>query len=368
MWGWYVLLGMVVLLAIVLMWPGHTPPITDSSGNPVPGSVAALEKVRVNGTDQWLLLRGWSAKNPVLLFLSGGPGGTELGWVRAHNAELEKHFTVAVWEQPGVGKSYPVALWNREHLKLEQIIEDGLAVTEYLRGRFGQDKIFVVGHSWGSFLGTWMVQRKPEWFHAYVGVGQMTSTLQDDLLGYQYVLDKAKAEGNTGLVQKLERNGPPPYQGGLMLLRYMDYLNPLTGYEHELIRKAGGGGGNTFGEMVNTPELRWADKIYAFVGLVHTFGIVYDQLNVQKVDLAETATHFEVPVFFLTGRHDLNAMASLSEAYFGKVQAPYKELVWFERSGHNPNYGSEADKYHRVLLEKVLPLAQGLPATQRVLP
>jgi pimeloyl-ACP methyl ester carboxylesterase len=367
MWGWYVLLGMVVLLTVVLMWPGHTPPITDSSGKPVPGSVAALEKVRINGSDQWILLRGWNAKNPVLLFLSGGPGGSEMGWVRAHNAELEKHFTVAVWEQPGVGKSYPVALWKREHLKLEQIIEDGLAVTEYLRGRLGQDKIFVVGHSWGSFLGTWMVQRKPEWFHAYVGVGQMTSTLQDDLLGYQYVLEKAKRERNTALVQKLERNGPPPYQGSLMLLRYMDYLNPLTAYEHHLIAQAGGGGGNTFGEMVNLPEFRWADKLYAFVGLVHTFGVVYDQLNTQQVDLAQSATELELPVFFFIGRHDLNAMASLSERYFNKIQAPHKELVWFERSGHNPNYGSETDLYHRALIEKVRPLAQGLPATERVL-
>lgn len=361
---WYALLGLVLLVAALLLWPGRTPPITDANGQVVPGSIAVLEKIRVNGTDQWVLLRGWNVKNPVLLFLSGGPGGTEMGWVRAHNAELEKHFTVAVWEQPGVGKSYPIALWHPEHLKLDQIIEDGLAVTAYLRQRFGQEKIFLVGHSWGSFLGVWMAQKKPEWFHVYVGVGQMTSTLEDDQMGYRYVMEKARAEGNATLVRKLEKNGPPPYQGSLMLLRYMDYLNPLTGYEHHLIRQAGGGGGNTFGEMVSLPEFRWADKIYAFVGLIHTFGVVYDQLNTRQVDLAQSATEFRLPVFFLTGRHDLNAMASLSERYFDKIRAPHKELIWFEQSGHNPNYGSESDKFHRVLAEKVLPLAQGTAVNQ----
>lgn len=357
MLGWYVLFGIVVLLTVLLMWPGRTPPITDSSGNLVPGSVAALEKIRVNGTDQWLLIRGHSDKNPVLLFLSGGPGGTELGWVRAHNAELERHFTVAVWEQPGVGKSYPIALWHRDHLRLEQITQDGLAVTAYLRQRFGQEKIFVVGHSWGSFLGVWMAQQRPEWFHAFVGVGQMVSSLQDDRMGYAYVMNRARAEGDAALVRRLEKNGPPPYKGALMLLRYMDYLSPLTGYEHQIIQKAGGGGGNTFGEMVNTPELRWADKLYAFAGLIHTFGVVYDQLNAQDVDLARSNTRFQVPVFFLTGRHDLNAMASLSTRYFERIVAPRKELVWFEQSGHNPNYGSETDLYHRALIEKVRPLA-----------
>ncbi|WP_180969944.1 alpha/beta fold hydrolase [Deinococcus planocerae] len=350
-------LAVLVGLTVVLLWPGHTPPITDASGKVLPGSVAALERVPLNETRQWVLMRGHSERLPVLLFLSGGPGGTEMGWVRAHNAELEKHFIVAVWEQPGVGKSYPLAFTHREHLTLDQYVEDGLALAEYLKRRFHQDKIFLMGHSWGSFLGVWMAQRRPDLFHAYIGVGQMTSTVQDDRLGYRYVLEHARAEGKLELVRKLERQGPPPYSGSLILLRYMTYLNPLTAYEHGLIRRAGGGGGNTFGEMVSLPELRVIDKLYAFLGLIHTFSVVYPQLNERQVDLAQQATDFEVPVYFLIGRHDLNAMASLSERYFERIRAPHKELIWFGRSGHNPNYGCEADLFTRTVIERFRPLA-----------
>lgn len=232
-----------------MLWPGHTPPITDAAGRVIPGSVATLEQVPIHGTRQWILMRGYSEQLPVLLFLSGGPGGTERGWVRAHNAELEKHFVVAVWEQPGVGKSYPLAWTHREQLTLDQYVKDGVALAESLRRRFGQDKIFLMGHSWGSILGVWMAQRRPDLFHAYIGVGQMTSTLQDDQLGYRYVLDRARAEGNTELVGKLERQGPPPYSGSLTLPRYMTYLNPLTSYEHGLIRQAGG--------VAAAPSARW---------------------------------------------------------------------------------------------------------------
>lgn len=109
--------------------------------------------------------------------------------------------------------------------------------------------------------------------------------------------------------------------------------------------------------MVNLPELRVIDKVYAFLGLIHTFNVVYPQLNEGRVDLAEQATDFKLPIYFLTGRHDLNAMASLSARYFERIRAPHKELIWFERSGHNPNYGREADRFMQTLIERVRPLA-----------
>lgn len=359
------LLAAVLTIAGVLFWPGHTPPITDAAGRPVPGSVAALEPVALGGVKQWVVMRGHSARLPVLLFLSGGPGGTELGWLRRHQAALERHFLVVVWEQRGAGKSYPLTLTDRSRMTPEQYVSDGLELVAYLRRRFRQDKVFVMGHSWGSFLGVWLVQRRPEWFHAYVGVGQMTSALEDDRVGYAYVLGRAQRDGDVALVARLARNGPPPYYGALILKRYLDYLGPLGALEHQRVARAGGGGGNTFGEMVRTPELRGIDKLYAFAGLVHTFNVVYPQLNAPPVDLAETATDFGVPVVFLSGRHDLNAMASLSARYFRRIRAPYKELVWFGRSGHNPLYGSESDRFTRVLVERVLPLA-GRPGTAEV--
>jgi len=83
-----------------------TPPITDAAGKPLPGSIATLETVPLNGSEQWVSIRGRDITNPVLLFLAGGPGGSQLATARYALGGLEDHFVVVNWEQPGAGKSF----------------------------------------------------------------------------------------------------------------------------------------------------------------------------------------------------------------------------------------------------------------------
>jgi proline iminopeptidase len=97
-----------------------------------------------------------------LLVLAGGPGGTETGWFRKHNAALEERFTVVHWEQRGAGMSFPLLFTDRRRITLEQYLRDGLELTEHPCKRFGQDKIYLLGHFWGTFLGVWMLQRRPD--------------------------------------------------------------------------------------------------------------------------------------------------------------------------------------------------------------
>jgi hypothetical protein len=140
--------------AAAWVWrPVSTPPIVGADGKPVPGSVAAIEKLRLGGVNQWVVLRGRDTTNPVLLMLAGGPGGSELGSFRKHNGALEDHFTVVHWEQRGAGKSFPLLLRDHRHMTPHQYVADGLELAAYLWRRFGKDKIFLVGHSWGTFLG-----------------------------------------------------------------------------------------------------------------------------------------------------------------------------------------------------------------------
>jgi hypothetical protein len=100
----------------------------------VPGGVAEVAKIRLGGADQWASIRGDSADNPVLLHLSGGPGSSDVGWVRTFNQPLEKHFTVVVWEQRGAGKSYP-ALDPTTDLTLDRLVSDGIELTTWLAHR-----------------------------------------------------------------------------------------------------------------------------------------------------------------------------------------------------------------------------------------
>jgi pimeloyl-ACP methyl ester carboxylesterase len=316
--------------------------------------IATTEKLKLGGVGQWVVIRGRDVTNPVLLVLAGGPGGTALGWFRTHNVVLEEHFTVVHWEQRGAGKSFPLLVTDRRRMTPEQYVQDGLELTDQLRQRFGQDKIYLVGQSWGTFLGIWMVQRRPQWFHAYVGVGQMVSPAQNDPLQYQWTLERARRQGDTKVVKTLGRDGPPPYRGNPITVarKYGHTTFPNFRYMVQDLRAAGGTlRGGDIGEMVNTPEYRPLDKLFAVAGIPLTFGVVYPQL--EHVDLAEEAPELAVPVYFVEGRYDANAMPVLAERYLQALRAPRKQLVWFERSGHNPCF-EEAERFNHFMVDTVL--------------
>ncbi|WP_448335684.1 alpha/beta fold hydrolase, partial [Bellilinea sp.] len=206
---------MLVLLAAFLLgsqWTARTPAILGADGKPLPGSIAALEKVKLGGTDQWLIIRGNDITKPVLLFLSGGPGGSEAGRVLRFNRELEKHFVVVIWEQRGCGKSYP-AYYPPARLSLEQYVSDLIELTDWLRQRFDEEKIYLVGHSWGTIIGVRAVQARPDLFHAYVGTAQMVNLRQTDQMIYDIVLSHAQKIGDSAFVETLQKQGRPPYFG-----------------------------------------------------------------------------------------------------------------------------------------------------------
>ncbi|MBE2235407.1 MAG: alpha/beta fold hydrolase, partial [Anaerolinea sp.] len=181
------LLVPVVLLAALVaysQWAAHTPAIAGPDGKPLPNSIASLEKVRLGGAEQWLIIRGQDVDKPVLLFLSGGPGASEAARVLRFNRELEKQFIVVIWEQRGCGKSYPA----RGDLTVKRYTSDVIELSELLRQRFDEQKIYLVGHSWGTIIGLRAAQERPDLFHAYVGTAQMVDVLETDRMIYDLVL------------------------------------------------------------------------------------------------------------------------------------------------------------------------------------
>ena len=118
----------------VIAFPSLSLPITDANGKPHENSVAELIRLNLNGRKQWISIRGEDKNNPVLLFLAGGPGGTQMASVRHELAELEKHFVVVNWDQPGSGKSYYAERIKK--ITVDTYIQDGYALTQYLKERF----------------------------------------------------------------------------------------------------------------------------------------------------------------------------------------------------------------------------------------
>jgi len=320
-----------------------TPPIVDEKGNTPDNSIAELVELELNGRKQWISLRGWNKNAPVLLFLAGGPGGTQMAAVRHELAELEKHFVVVNWDQPGSGKSYYAE--KIENITVQTYIEDGYALTEYLKERFSQNKIYLVGESWGSALGIFLVDKHPESYHALIGTGQMVDFAETERIDYAKAMEIAKNKGDTALIERLTANGEPPYYGKDVTWKSAVYLNYLSEYmaENPEIHNPGY---NTIRDICSS-EYGLLDKINFFRGIVNTYNHVYQQLY--SIDLRTDYTTLDVPVYFFLGRHDVNAPTVLVEEYVQVLDAPDKGIVWFEHSGHSP-WINEREKFIRELV------------------
>ena len=206
-----VVVGLVYLLA----QPASVPPIRDASGKVVPGSIASLEKVRINGSDQWIEIRAWSPDKPVLLSIPGGPGQSDLALSRPTLGTLAKDFVVVSWDQRGIGKSY--ASYDPRKLTTKQAVADTIALTNYLRKRFDERKIYLFGESGGSVIDILAVQQHPELYHAWIGSGQMVNPHETDQRIYHDLLAYAATHHDTGLASTLRGYGPPPYRERLRL-------------------------------------------------------------------------------------------------------------------------------------------------------
>lgn len=348
-----VMLALLLLAAAVvaaLLRPGSTAPIVGADGRRVAGSVAVLEKVTLGGVEQAVLLRGRSEKNPVLLFLHGGPGTSELGLVRTYNcAALEPHFTVAVWDQRGAGKSF-AAIEPESAMTVEQLVSDCCELVEWLCARFGQEKICLVGHSWGSLLGVLAVHRRPERFHAYVGIGQVADMLEGERRSYAWTLAQAEQRGDARAMKTLRRIGPPPYAGDLRA-SVIAQRGLVARYGGEVHGNPRGGVFLLLRSLLRTREYSWRDRVNVFRGVFASMRLLWPQIL--SIDLLAQAPELKVPVFFLLGRHDQEAPSTVAERYFEALVAPRKTLVWFERSAHFPNV-EEPEAFHRFLVDHLL--------------
>lgn len=330
-------------LVIFSQHSAFTPRIVDENGNIPPNSIAELTELELNGRKQWISIRGWDKDSPVLLFLAGGPGGTQMAAVRHELEELEKHFVVVNWDQPGSGKSYYAE--RIENITVQTYIQDGYALTEYLKDRFSQEKIYLLGESWGSALGIFLVDMSPDSYHALIGTGQMVDFVETERIDYAKAYEIAQSKSNTALMERLNANGEPPYYGKDVTWKSAVYLNYLSAYmagNPEIYNP----GYNTFRDIASQ-EYGLLDKINFFRGIVNTYNHVYQQLY--TVDMRADYAKLDVPVYFFLGRHDVNAPTELVEEYYKVLDAPDKKIVWFEHSGHSP-WINEPDKFAAEVL------------------
>jgi len=348
----------VIGLAILVALPGSTPPVLDADGQPVAGSIAELSMVELGGQEQGLLIRAADPDDPVLLYLSGGPGQSDLAFGRALLEPLEEDFVVVVWDQRGTGTSYGASDPTSE-LTLERAVADTIALTDYLRDRFDEERIYLLGESWGSTLGVLAVQQRPDLFHAYVGSGQMVSQRVTDQLIWRDLLAHAQASQNWDLYDQVLTLGEPPYRdtpwaNSFVMGHYGALETPYTPPAGYVERGESSGIGPFFGIMGS--EYGFVDKANAIRGLVDMFSLMYPQL--QQIDFRADVPELGVPVWVLDGEHELAGRRDLAHEWFAQLSAPSKELVTYADAGHSVVF-EQADAFHRLMVDEIVPATYG---------
>lgn len=316
-----------------------------ANGEASDSGINSLEEITLGGVKQSVLIRGNSAANPILLFLHGGPGFPEMPFTHIDSPRLEEHFIVVNWDQRGAGMSYSDSM-PPESMNIEQFITDTHELIQMLKYRYSKEKIFLIGHSWGSVLGLYIAHRYPENLHAYIGMGQVVNMQDGELISYRFVLEKARKANDLEAIDSLERMGPPPYEGGFQSLAL----------QRSLLAKYGGAMANVsfsdlMGIMSSSPFYTETDKGNFMKAFIRTNSMLWAEL--EGVDFFEDVTELHVPVYFFAGRCDYVTPFELLERYFDVLKAPHKEIVWFDNSCHWPNL-DEPDVYQDKLISIVL--------------
>ena len=317
---------------------------------------STLEKVRIGGADQWILARSDDVANPVVLYLHGGPGTSQLTSNRRNTRALEKSFIVVDWDQRGAGKSY-AAIKDVERMNVDQFVADTRELTIHLLKAFHKKRLVLVGHSWGSAIGALAASRYPELYHCYVGIGQIANMAEGEAASYRWTLEQARRARHERAVRALEEIGPPPYTGDWQKKTITErrYVARFGGEVHA---SKIGAMGVVMRSLLLSREYTLTDRFNFLRGVLGSMKLLWPQLL--KVDLFESVPELKIPVFLAEGRFDHEVPSEIAARYFESLRAPAKELLWFERSAHMPQ-AEQSELFNRMMLEKVLPIAAERP-------
>jgi proline iminopeptidase len=337
--------------------PGTTPKFKDNLGKNIKNSIAKMGYVKIGGVDQFILIRGKSADNPVLLILHGGPGSSELPMYRAFNSRLEDHFTVVYWDQRGAGKSAGKKI-PENSFTLAQLVEDTHELTVYLKDKLKKEKIFLLGHSWGSLLGVKTISKYPGDYFAYVGTGQFGNQPKSDSLSYWFALNKAIEKNDTLALKDLKEIG-----------EYTDVNPEPTGFLNWLftqrvyVSKFGGSTADPAAAVdifvlpiLNCKEYNIRDKFNMMKNNSKSafLNSPYKEMipKVLRTDLSDIH-ELQVPVFIFQGKNDYLTNYSVAREFYDSLTAPYKEFISFDKSAHFPPF-EEPEKFDSLMINRVL--------------
>jgi proline iminopeptidase len=320
-----------------------------------PGGIDELKAVDIGGIRQWISVRGNNPANPILLFIHGGPGSPMMPESWIFQRPWEDFFTVVQWDQRGAGKTFAASGRRPDpSMTLEQMQADTEQLIDLLRQTYGKQKIFLMGHSFGSVLGVRVAQHRPDALYAYIGVGQMVNAIQNETVSYQETLAQAEAVGNQAAIEALKVLAPYPSADG----------SPPPFFKIAVERKWDVAlGGMRYGRTSDpetairslSPAYSDDDVQSAALGEASSVGILLPQLWSINFD---TISSFKCPVFFFAGAADRTTPTILVDTFYKRIQAPVKKFYKIDRAAHDVIFDAPGEVLVD-LVRDVRPLAQG---------
>jgi pimeloyl-ACP methyl ester carboxylesterase len=297
-----------------------------------PLGIEELRQVDIGGIKQWISVRGNDRRNPILLYMHGGPGAAEMVESYGYQRPWEDFFTVVQWDQRGAGKTYasntPEAM--APGMTINGMVRDAEELIGYLQRTYGKPKIFLLGHSWGSVVGATIANRHPEWLHAYIGAGQIADMRESEAVGYQWALSQARAEGNQKAIAALTALAPYPGPKGQLTIERI-------GAQREWVMYYGGlaWGRKDFKPFDDARKLSpdYNNEELKAIDQGSLFSLQHLLRPLESVSF-EKMTRFECPVILFNGRHDYSTSHEVAAHWFERINAPAKQMFWFENSAH----------------------------------
>lgn len=287
---------------------------------------ARIEEARfvtLGGIEQWVTIRGDDSRNPVLLVLHGGPGDVQSLHVDTY-APYERDFVLVQWDQRGAGKTYGRYREEIPPPALDRLVTDAIELAEYLKGRFEDNGVVVLGHSWGTAIATGAVLQRPDLFSAYVGTGQIASWTESVRWQFDFLKARSEEMGDLELRRALEAIGEPDPTD----------TNQYFGFTRSL------------GQHFNAHDSAWLARLRnPPAGLVSATelddignGMMFSGRALLPFQVSENlstdALTFEVPYYVIQGQDDISTPTEPAAAYFERISAPDKEMVILEDAGH----------------------------------
>jgi pimeloyl-ACP methyl ester carboxylesterase len=342
-----------IFLFILIVSPGKLEPYLNREGQPLEGSISEKIFVQIGGVKQGMFIKSKNIHNPVLLYLHGGPAFPNYFLVDKYKPGLEDYFTICYWEQRGGGLSFSSEV-TLQSVNFEQLSSDAIEVTNYLRNRFGKEKIYILAHSGGTPIALLSIAKAPLLFHAYIAMAQITNQAESEKLAYRHMLEKYEALGDKKAVHKLraynvleaDSNVEEFYRSAVrdasmheLGIGTMHHMNSIF---WDIFIPVWTCKAYTFREKINI----WKSK-FSFIPSTNILTEIIEE------DFTERVSNLEIPIYFVSGQQDLTVNIHLAKEYYKKLNAPFKAFYTFEKSAHSPIY-EEPDRFRQIMVNDVL--------------